>query len=89
MFHCFTVLSHYRSNRKIHQSEKHVSVCGFSVPDDWCAPLGCEVVTKQDEGVCPSVRLRSLYIPLLQIPVKQEVCNRRMDELALRYSIIN
>ncbi|XP_047440550.1 macrophage migration inhibitory factor isoform X2 [Mugil cephalus] len=27
----------------------------FEVPDDWCAPLGCEIASKQDEGVCPSV----------------------------------
>ncbi|KAK5608666.1 hypothetical protein CRENBAI_022031 [Crenichthys baileyi] len=25
------------------------------VPDDWCAPLGYDTVTKQEEGFCPSV----------------------------------
>ncbi|XP_070818024.1 zinc finger protein 846-like [Chaetodon trifascialis] len=45
----------------------------FVVPADWCTPLGYEAVTKQDEAVCPSVRLRSLYIPLLHLPVEQEV----------------
>ncbi|XP_029021210.1 oocyte zinc finger protein XlCOF28-like isoform X2 [Betta splendens] len=25
------------------------------VPDDWCAPLGCETVTKKNEDECPSV----------------------------------
>lgn len=47
----------------------------LAVPDDWCAPLGCEVVTKQEEGICPSVRLRQLYIPLWPVHLtKQEVC---------------
>ncbi|GAA6225375.1 zinc finger protein 761-like [Lates japonicus] len=46
----------------------------FEVPDDWCAPLGCEPVTKQEDGVCPSVRLRRLSIPLWPLPIiKQEV----------------
>ncbi|XP_061581381.1 uncharacterized protein LOC133447017 isoform X2 [Cololabis saira] len=27
----------------------------FEVPDDWCAPLGTEVVIKQEDAVCPSV----------------------------------
>ncbi|XP_054453780.1 oocyte zinc finger protein XlCOF22-like [Anoplopoma fimbria] len=48
----------------------------FTVPDDWCAPLGCETQTKQEEGFCPSVRLRPLSIPLWPIPIiKQEVVN--------------
>ncbi|XP_076594848.1 uncharacterized protein LOC143325568 [Chaetodon auriga] len=47
----------------------------FVVPADWCTPLGYEAVTKQDEAVCPSVRLRSLHIPLWQLPVEQEVVN--------------
>lgn len=51
----------------------------FEVPDDWCAPLGCETVTRQDDGVCPSVRLRQLYIPLWHIPVKQEAVNRDIE----------
>ncbi|KAK5864793.1 hypothetical protein PBY51_016006 [Eleginops maclovinus] len=46
----------------------------FEVPDDWCAPLGCETVTKQ-EYLCPSVRLRQLSIRLSPISIKQEVCN--------------
>lgn len=47
----------------------------LAVPDDWCAPLGCEVITKQEEGICPSVRLRQLYIPLWPLHItKQEVC---------------
>ena len=47
----------------------------LAVPDDWCAPLGSEVVTKQEEGICPSVRLRPLHIPLWPVPLtKQEVC---------------
>lgn len=45
----------------------------FEVPDDWCAPLGCENLTRKEEGVCPSIRLRQLSIPLWPIPViKQE-----------------
>ncbi|KAK2849103.1 hypothetical protein Q5P01_008937 [Channa striata] len=52
----------------------------FEVPDDWCAPLGCETVTKKDEVMCPSVRLRPLSIPLWPIPIiKQEVANHRID----------
>ncbi|XP_051274887.1 zinc finger protein 62 homolog isoform X1 [Dicentrarchus labrax] len=52
----------------------------FEVPDDWCAPLGCETVTKPEDNVCPSVRLRSLYIPLWHVPViKQEVVNSDID----------
>ncbi|XP_041845783.1 zinc finger protein 445-like isoform X2 [Melanotaenia boesemani] len=44
------------------------------VPDDWCAPLGCEVVTKEEDDACPSVRLRQFSIPLWNIPIrKQEV----------------
>ncbi|XP_029367661.1 uncharacterized protein LOC115049526 [Echeneis naucrates] len=50
----------------------------FEVPDDWCAPLGCETMTRQQEDVCPSVRLRPLLIPLWRIPViKEEVCHLR------------
>lgn len=53
----------------------------FEVPDDWCAPLGCEMVTRPDEGVCPSVRLRPLSIPLWHIPVpKNEVLHPDIDQ---------
>lgn len=41
----------------------------FEVPDDWCSPLGYETVTKPDEVVCPSVRLRPLSIPLCHITI--------------------
>ncbi|XP_022615532.1 zinc finger protein interacting with ribonucleoprotein K-like [Seriola dumerili] len=52
----------------------------FEVPDDWCAPLGCETMIKQDDGVCPSVRLRPLLIPLWRIPIiKQEVADCDID----------
>nr|XP_020450478.1 zinc finger protein 197-like isoform X2 [Monopterus albus] len=52
----------------------------FEVPDDWCAPLGCETLTKQDDVVCPSVRLRPLYIPLCHVPaIKQEVVSCDID----------
>lgn len=64
----------------LHMQLNHVCVCVWvcTVPDDWCAPLGCETVTKQEDSVCPSVRLRQLYIPLWHVPIiKQEVCNRR------------
>ncbi|KAI3351728.1 hypothetical protein L3Q82_020563 [Scortum barcoo] len=44
----------------------------FEVPDDWCAPLSCETTKKQEEGTCPSVRLRPLYIPLWPVPVFKE-----------------
>lgn len=72
----------------------HVCVCVWvcTVPDDWCAPLGCETVTKQEDSVCPSVRLRQLYIPLWHVPIiKQEVCNRRGRLIIQHYqfSIIN
>ncbi|XP_033993785.1 zinc finger protein 26-like [Trematomus bernacchii] len=50
----------------------------FEVPDDWCAPLACETVTRE-EYVCPSVRLRRLSIPLSQISIKQEVDQRDID----------
>lgn len=47
----------------------------LTVPDDWCAPLGYEVVTKQEEGIGPSVRLCQLYIPLWHVHLtKQELC---------------
>ncbi|XP_039975140.1 zinc finger protein 540-like isoform X2 [Xiphias gladius] len=50
------------------------------LPDDWCAPLGCETVTKQDDGVCPSIRLRKLSIPLWPISViKREVANHGIN----------
>lgn len=52
----------------------YLCVLDCAVPDDWCAPLGSETATRQDDDVCPSVRLRQLYIPLWHIPVKQEVC---------------
>ncbi|XP_072251789.1 uncharacterized protein [Leuresthes tenuis] len=48
----------------------NVSEIEHEVPDDWCAPLGCELVTKDDEDGCPSVRLRAFTIPLCQIPVQ-------------------
>ena len=44
-----------------------------AVPSDWCAPLGSEAVPKQEVGLCPSVRLRKLHIPLWQVPIKKEV----------------
>ncbi|KAL7394807.1 hypothetical protein ABVT39_004596 [Epinephelus coioides] len=48
----------------------------FEVPDDWCAPLGCETTNKPESNQCPSVRLRKLSIPLWPIPdVKKEVVN--------------
>lgn len=44
------------------------------VPDDWCAPLGFDTPTKQEEGFCPSVRLRQFSIRLSPVPlVKHEV----------------
>lgn len=52
-----------------------LSLWVFVVPADWCAPLGCETVIKQEEVVCPSVRLRQLYIPLKPVHLTQrEVC---------------
>ncbi|XP_042349196.1 zinc finger protein 540-like isoform X2 [Plectropomus leopardus] len=54
----------------------------FEVPDDWCAPLGCETVTKPQNSACPSVRLRQLSIPLWPIPVKQEVVNCESNQQA-------
>nr|XP_020501505.1 zinc finger protein 260-like [Labrus bergylta] len=56
-----------------------VSEIDFEVPDDWCAPLGCETVTKQEEGGCPSVRLRQLSIPLWHVPIKQEMASHDID----------
>ncbi|XP_029298007.1 zinc finger protein 62 homolog [Cottoperca gobio] len=51
----------------------------FEVPDDWCAPLGCETATKQGD-LCPSVRLRRLSIPLWPISlIKQQVVQRDID----------
>nr|XP_012773165.2 zinc finger protein 252 isoform X3 [Maylandia zebra] len=44
----------------------------FEVPDDWCSPLGYETVTKPDEVVCPSVRLRALSIPLCHITIPKD-----------------
>lgn len=34
-------------------------------------------MTKEEDGVCPSVRLRQVYIPLWQVPLseKKQVCN--------------
>lgn len=40
-------------------------------PDDWCAPLGCEVVTKEEDAGCPSVRLRQFSIPLWHVPIRK------------------
>uniref|UniRef100_UPI0037E84FDB zinc finger protein 260-like n=1 Tax=Semicossyphus pulcher TaxID=241346 RepID=UPI0037E84FDB len=52
----------------------------FEVPDDWCAPVGCETMTKPDDSVCPSVRLRQFSIPLWHVPIiKQEVASRDID----------
>ncbi|XP_036932041.1 zinc finger protein 728-like [Acanthopagrus latus] len=51
----------------------------FEVPSDWCAPLGSEAVPKQEVGLCPSVRLRKLHIPLWQVPIKKEVDIRGID----------
>ncbi|XP_014880786.1 zinc finger protein 184-like isoform X2 [Poecilia latipinna] len=45
------------------------------VPDDWCAPLGCDTSNRQEEG-CPSVRLRQFSIRLFPVPlVKHEENN--------------
>lgn len=49
------------------------------VPEDWCAPLGCEDTllsrTKvKQENACPSVSLRPLTVSLWRMPaIKQEV----------------
>ncbi|KAM8908919.1 uncharacterized protein AB9W97_006027 isoform 2-T2 [Spinachia spinachia] len=52
----------------------------FEVPDDWCAPLGYETVTKREDSFCPSVRLRRLSIPLYPVHfLKQEVFNDDID----------
>ncbi|XP_037315770.2 zinc finger protein 497-like isoform X2 [Pungitius pungitius] len=52
----------------------------FEVPDDWCAPLGYETVTKREDSFYPSVRLRRLSIPLYPLPfLKQEVVNNDID----------
>ncbi|CAK6971938.1 zinc finger protein 595-like isoform X1 [Scomber scombrus] len=52
----------------------HFPEIDFEVPDDWCAPLGSENLTKQHDNVCPSVRLRRLSIPLWHVPIiKKEV----------------
>ncbi|XP_070693020.1 oocyte zinc finger protein XlCOF28-like isoform X2 [Pempheris klunzingeri] len=57
----------------IHGQASDVPEIDFEVPDDWCAPLGSETMTKQGNDGCPSIRLRSLYIPLYPIPlIKQE-----------------
>ncbi|CAJ1058655.1 zinc finger protein 260-like [Xyrichtys novacula] len=51
----------------------------FEVPDDWCAPVG-EDPTNPYDGVCPSVRLRRLSIPLKHVPIiKQEVAQQNID----------
>ncbi|XP_017283722.1 uncharacterized protein LOC108243048 [Kryptolebias marmoratus] len=44
----------------------------FEVPDDWCAPLGDETVTKPKNAL-PGVRLRQFSIPLWQVPIKNEM----------------
>ncbi|XP_023183896.1 zinc finger protein 92-like [Xiphophorus maculatus] len=45
------------------------------VPDDWCAPLGCDASNRQEEG-CPSVRLRQFSIRLFPVPlIKHEEDN--------------
>ncbi|KAM4586931.1 uncharacterized protein V3H82_005678 [Fundulus diaphanus] len=50
------------------------------VPDDWCAPLGYDTPNKQEEGFCPSVRLKQFSIRLSPVPlVKHEVANRTID----------
>ncbi|XP_059202715.1 macrophage migration inhibitory factor isoform X1 [Centropristis striata] len=62
------------------QQTSDVPEIDFEVPDDWCAPMGCETSTKQDVTVCPTIRLRKLSIPLCPIPViKQEVVDRDID----------
>ncbi|KAM4554846.1 uncharacterized protein PAE49_014093 isoform 1-T3 [Odontesthes bonariensis] len=47
-----------------------VSEIEHEVPEDWCAPLGCELVTNEDEDVCPSIRLRAFSIPLWHTPIR-------------------
>ncbi|KAM4733302.1 uncharacterized protein FYW61_008792 [Anableps anableps] len=46
------------------------------VPDDWCAPLGYDTATKQEEGFCPSVRLRQFSIRLSPVPLVKHKDNR-------------
>lgn len=56
-----------------------------AVPDDWCAPLGSEMVPNKDNE-CPSVRLRNLYIPLWHVPiVKQEVSSGKYIVVCMLY----
>lgn len=56
----------------------------FEVPDDWCSPLGYETVTKPDEVVCPSVRLRPLSIPLCHITIPKDEAVRCDIDLSQR-----
>ncbi|XP_074504932.1 uncharacterized protein LOC141775455 [Sebastes fasciatus] len=52
----------------------------FEVPDDWCAPLGCETMIKKKDVFCSSIKLRPLSIPLWPLPIiKQEVVNCDID----------
>ncbi|XP_008276528.1 zinc finger protein 84-like [Stegastes partitus] len=52
----------------------------FEVPDDWCAPLGSETLTKRGHNICPIVRLRRLSIPVSHVPIhKHEVADYDMN----------
>lgn len=76
-------LKHHSYSQKLlegtsHTLNNHLCFCVWicAVPDDWCAPLGCESLTNKEEVICPSIRLRRLSIPLWHIPlIKTEVCN--------------
>ncbi|XP_058506380.1 zinc finger protein 595-like [Solea solea] len=69
----------------------------YEVPDDWCAPMANETtIPKQDDIVCPSIRLRRLLIPVHRIPIiKQEVISHDIDQQtkgvsrSTRCSIVN
>nr|XP_043896933.1 uncharacterized protein LOC122778873 isoform X3 [Solea senegalensis] len=54
----------------------------YEVPDDWCAPMANETtIPKQEDIVCPSIRLRRLLIPVHRIPIiKEEVISHDIDQ---------
>lgn len=74
------VVETQREPENASRQTSHDPEVDFEVPDDWCAPLGYENLTKQNDGVCPSVRLRRLSIPLWHVPIiKKEVVNHDIE----------
>ncbi|XP_072295821.1 uncharacterized protein [Eucyclogobius newberryi] len=66
-----TTRTSQRQSKEPPPEESTVPEMDIGVPDDWCVPLGSEIVVKQDNP-CPSIRLKQFSIPLRPISLKHK-----------------